>query len=806
MNLKKSVLLLFVILAIALIFAGCNVLPTPVTGAITGQVKVPASGEMSKDISGWVPAAGATVTVVDTDGVTHTVTTDENGYYSFENISVNPNTVITATAETEGSTIVLKKVIPVAVAEDENYDAGTMTPEDTALALVIEGLLNAGMDPADIDSDEIKDVNSFDDLVEQITTGTEEGNNVTEDPDVIDKVDDIVDKIMNPPTPPSPPVIVSVTGVSIDQEDQLLAKGATLNLTATIQPVNATNKNVTWASDDEAVATVSADGVVTTAAEGTAIITVTTENGNKTDTIEITVANVVNTTQGKGYETISDAIDEADAGDTIEVGTGTYPENLLIDKSINLIGMGMGNTIIEGTMPKGISPMAIVTIGEVLYNGIATRQVDPDTNPIVSNVSISGFSIVYPEDIVLPDGLTNIRSAAKSSLDLMRKDDGIERGYSGNPGILIFGASSCEISDNEIITYGGVAIALFSSSNITLSENEISENEVGIGLEYSFDNTIETNQINMNIAGILLFDSDNNHISGNDIVDSFVGIYLEDNSWSNSISGNTIENEELIFSDFDIKASRRDISRNSYIEPSGILLSWDSSYNDISGNTINNHYVGILAIEDSNQNNITNNTISDVYYSGILSEYNQGNTISGNTVDNSGIDLNEFEVYGYGIQLAYSYYNDVSQNTINGNIMGIGIVDSWGNNVEENTVYNNRVGIVGLELNPDDYSVTLNGRDLAKIPIESNVIVRNKIYDNTEYGMYVDWYEGYAGINSRTGFILDASRNWWGDASGPYHEVINPEGLGNAVSNGGIYLNSWYIDEAMTELYHIPFN
>ncbi len=325
-------------------------------------------------------------------------------------------------------------------------------------------------------------------------------------------------------------------------------------------------------------------------------------------------------------------------------------------------------------------------------------------------------------------------------------------------------------------------------------------------MEYSFDNTINSNQINMNFVAIALNDCDNNHISGNNIVDSLIGIYLEDNSWSNSISGNTIENEELIFSDFDIKVSRGDISRGSFIEPSGIMLSWDSSYNDISGNTINNHYVGILAIEESNQNSIINNTVSDVYYSGIASVYNQGNTISGNTIDNSCIDLNEFEVYGYGIQLAYSYYNDVSQNTINGNVVGIGIVDSWGNNVEENTVYNNIVGIVGLELNLDDYSVTLNGRDLAKIPIESNVIVRNKIYDNTEYGMYVDWYEGYAGINSRTGFILDASRNWWGDASGPYHEVINPEGLGNAVSNGGIYLNSWYIDEAMTELYHIPFN
>ena len=52
---------------------------------------------------------------------------------------------------------------------------------------------------------------------------------------------------------------------------------------------DATNKNVTWSSDDETVATVSATGLVTAVAEGTATITVTTEDGNKTAAITVTV-------------------------------------------------------------------------------------------------------------------------------------------------------------------------------------------------------------------------------------------------------------------------------------------------------------------------------------------------------------------------------------------------------------------------------------------------------------------------------------------------------------------------------------
>ena len=61
-----------------------------------------------------------------------------------------------------------------------------------------------------------------------------------------------------------------------------------LNLVATVAPDNATNKTVTWKSSNEDVAIVE-NGVVTAKKEGTATITVTTVDGNKTATCEITV-------------------------------------------------------------------------------------------------------------------------------------------------------------------------------------------------------------------------------------------------------------------------------------------------------------------------------------------------------------------------------------------------------------------------------------------------------------------------------------------------------------------------------------
>ena len=81
---------------------------------------------------------------------------------------------------------------------------------------------------------------------------------------------------------------VYVTGVTLDKTEVALEVPETTTLVATVTPENATNKNVTWASDNETVATV-ADGVVTAVAAGTATITVTTVDGEFTATCVVTV-------------------------------------------------------------------------------------------------------------------------------------------------------------------------------------------------------------------------------------------------------------------------------------------------------------------------------------------------------------------------------------------------------------------------------------------------------------------------------------------------------------------------------------
>ena len=87
------------------------------------------------------------------------------------------------------------------------------------------------------------------------------------------------------------PTEVSVTSVSLNKSTLDIKVGETATLTATINPTNATNKNVTWKSDNTQIATVDTAGKSNSyKKEGTAKITVKTKDGNHTATCIVTVS------------------------------------------------------------------------------------------------------------------------------------------------------------------------------------------------------------------------------------------------------------------------------------------------------------------------------------------------------------------------------------------------------------------------------------------------------------------------------------------------------------------------------------
>jgi uncharacterized protein YjdB len=84
-------------------------------------------------------------------------------------------------------------------------------------------------------------------------------------------------------------VVIPVTGIILNKNELTFISGDTVTLLATVLPNNASNKNVTWLSDNSEVATVSDNGLVTANADGKVTISVTTQDGNKTASCSVSV-------------------------------------------------------------------------------------------------------------------------------------------------------------------------------------------------------------------------------------------------------------------------------------------------------------------------------------------------------------------------------------------------------------------------------------------------------------------------------------------------------------------------------------
>ncbi|KAA1243302.1 carbohydrate-binding protein [Aquimarina sp. RZ0] len=103
----------------------------------------------------------------------------------------------------------------------------------------------------------------------------------------------------------TPPATVDVTGVDISPSTITLNQRQTMTLAAVVSPANATNKNVTWSSGNTAIASVDNTGVITAQSVGSAVITVTTEDGSFTATINVTVDD--NTPPSSGDDIVIEA-------------------------------------------------------------------------------------------------------------------------------------------------------------------------------------------------------------------------------------------------------------------------------------------------------------------------------------------------------------------------------------------------------------------------------------------------------------------------------------------------------------------
>lgn len=200
---------------------------------------------------------------------------------------------------------------------------------------------------------------------------------------------------------------VSVTGVTLEPTSLSLFTGDTAPLTATVQPSDATNQNVTWSSDKPEVATVD-NGKVTAKAAGTATITVTTEDGEYTATSTVTVtqsihsitADITALNFGNAYTGYTQP-----AAQTVTItNTGNRPQTLVQPASTNSFIVGNLSTTelaVGETATFTVQPKADLPVG-TYSEDITVSSSEGAT------LSITASFNVRKEVKVEPSGSTNL--------------------------------------------------------------------------------------------------------------------------------------------------------------------------------------------------------------------------------------------------------------------------------------------------------------------------------------------------------------------------------------------------------------
>lgn len=169
---------------------------------------------------------------------------------------------------------------------------------------------------------------------------------------------------------------VAVSGVTVFPATASAGIGTSIRLMSTVTPANASNTNVTWSSSDTTVATVDASGVFTGVAEGSASITVKTEDGGYTSTSSITVhAVIIPVTRVTVWPVIASigvgstvqlnaTVEPSDATNQNITWSSGNPSVATVDESGLVTGLAAGSVTITATTQDGsrtASCSAIVT-------------------------------------------------------------------------------------------------------------------------------------------------------------------------------------------------------------------------------------------------------------------------------------------------------------------------------------------------------------------------------------------------------------------------------------------------------------
>jgi len=197
-------------------------------------------------------------------------------------------------------------------------------------------------------------------------------------------------------------VVIPVTGITFDRTELTMNKGNSDQLVAAISPIDATDQAVTWSSSNPDVVSTDQHGSITAVSAGSAVISVTTHDGNYTASCDITViVPVTNITLNKSASTllIGDSevliatITPDDATDKTITWSSSDNTVVTVDTSGKVTPIAIGNAVISAKAGE-LSTACSITV---------TDQTVPEA-PQNLIAAMSGSSVTYSFSSPISDG------------------------------------------------------------------------------------------------------------------------------------------------------------------------------------------------------------------------------------------------------------------------------------------------------------------------------------------------------------------------------------------------------------------
>ena len=198
---------------------------------------------------------------------------------------------------------------------------------------------------------------------------------------------------------------------------------------------------------------------------------------------------------GDGYASIQAAVNAAEPGDVINVKAGVYVENVVVNKSVSLLGENREMTIVDG---NGTGCVMFVEASNVTVCNFTLRN-----SGIGSVNPFSGVMLNFSDHCLISNNV------------IVNNQYGVWFSWSNNN---TFTGNVVQHSTDPLERYG---VRLYQSENNNISSNEMVDNKYGIYLYSGSDgNVVRYNNVSGNSFGIYLALSEGNVVEGNTVADS----------------------------------------------------------------------------------------------------------------------------------------------------------------------------------------------------------------------------------------------------------------------------------------------